>query len=98
MDTGLLVAILLCVTFVKERPFFWSTLQTFSEQKKDVTTVVIGVGQAYKQTEKMKEIAGKKGKVLLYVDFDALDKDIEEVLEKACGKLTKFITIALWYH
>ena len=35
---------------------------------------------------KMKEAAGKKGKVLLYDDFDELASQFEEMLNAACGK------------
>ena len=44
----------------------------------------------------MKEIAGKKGKVLLYASFDELKKHFDKAIQEACGKLMMFIPISLY--
>lgn len=50
--------------------------------------VVIGVGkELYKSKEDMKKIAGKKGTVLVYGNFDALINSVDDLLKATCGKL-----------
>ena len=39
-----------------------------------------------KNKDEMKKAAGRKGKVLLYDDFDALSSQFEEMLKASCGK------------
>ena len=59
-------------------------------QNEDVSIVVVGIlGQNWKRKEyrnKMKEMAGKKGQVLRYPDFDILTKRFNEVLDALCRK------------
>lgn len=48
---------------------------------------VVGVGtQVYKREDKMKEIAGSKGKVFLFADFSLLANRFDEIIKGACGK------------
>ena len=59
----------------------------FFNQRKDVSTTVIGIGSDVKKNkDEMKEAAGKKGKVLLFDDFDELASQFDEMLNAACGK------------
>ena len=59
----------------------------FLNQRKDVSTTVIGIGaNVMKTKDEMKKAAGRKGKVLLYDDFDALSSQFEEMLKASCGK------------
>ena len=39
----------------------------------------------------MREVAGSKGKVLLYADFDVLLSNIEDIFNSACGRKFAFI-------
>lgn len=66
---------------------------TFFEQKKGVSIVAIGVGKAYEQGDNMKDIAGKKGKVLLYPSLFNLSNHIDQAVKEACSKFTLFIAI-----
>lgn len=53
-----------------------------------MSTTVIGIGPlAYIKTEKMRDIAGNQGNVLLYANFDVLLSQFDEVLKATCGKL-----------
>ena len=53
-----------------------------------MSIIVIGVGaKASTKGEKMREVAGSEGKVLLYADFDVLLSQFDEILKAACGKL-----------
>ena len=61
-----------------------------SIQNEDVSIVVVGIlGKHWKNKEsknKMKEMAGKKGQVLRYPDFNILTKHFHEVLDALCRK------------
>ena len=65
-----------------------SVLSSFSvNQGRDVSTTVIGIGpKAYKREAKMREVAGSKGNVLLYADFDTLLSSFEDIFNSACGR------------
>ena len=52
-----------------------------------MSIIVVGVGAAYKEKEAMNKIAGSKGKVLLYPNFDKLSDSLDEIMEKTCGEL-----------
>ena len=53
-----------------------------------MSVVVIGVGKdLYKRKEQMKKIAGAKGKVLLYGNFDTLVNSLNQILEATCREL-----------
>ena len=57
-------------------------------QKKGVSTTVIGIGDKVAKNKKdMEEVAGKKGKVFLFPDFDELNKQLNAMLAAACGRL-----------
>ena len=70
--------------------FICFTLVLTSIQKEDVSIVVVGIlGKHWEKKEyrnKMKEMAGKKGQVLRYPDFDILTKRFNEVLDALCRK------------
>ena len=70
--------------------FICFTLVLTSIQNEDVSIVVVGIlGKHWKNKEsknKMKEMAGKKGQVLRYPDFDILTKHFHEVLDALCRK------------
>ncbi|KAL9951953.1 hypothetical protein ACROYT_G044713 [Oculina patagonica] len=66
-------------------PFIPFSKSTKALERKDVSTTVIGIGSDVKENkDKMKEVAGRKGKVLLYDDFDALSSQFEEMLKATC--------------
>ena len=49
---------------------------------------VIGVGENLLDAEDaMKEMAGSKGRVLLYKDFSGLASHLDDLLTAVCGKL-----------
>ncbi|KAM7424852.1 hypothetical protein ABFA07_023642 [Porites harrisoni] len=68
--------------------FICFSLVLTSIQKEDVSIVVVGIlGKHWEKKEyrnKMKEMAGKKGQVLRYPDFDILAKRFNEVLDALC--------------
>ena len=43
----------------------------------------------------MREIAGSKGKVLLYPSFVKLEESFGEIMEKACGELVFLLILCL---
>ncbi|XP_073254914.1 vitrin-like [Porites lutea] len=57
-------------------------------EKEDVSIIVVGIlGKQWEKKEyrnKMKQMAGKKGQVLRYPDFDILTKRFNEVLDALC--------------
>ena len=61
-----------------------------SIQNEDVSIVVVGIlGKNWdkkKIRNKMKDMAGKKGQVLTYRNFDSLTKHFNEVLDALCRK------------
>ncbi|KAL9951951.1 hypothetical protein ACROYT_G044709 [Oculina patagonica] len=69
-----------------KKPFVPFDQSTSVLEGRDVSTTVIGIGAlAYKQGDEMKKIAGNKGKVLLYADFNVLLSNIEQIFSSACG-------------
>ena len=70
--------------------FLCFSLVLTSIQNEDVSIVVVGIlGKQWEKKEyrnKMKEMAGKKGKVLRYPDFEILTKLFNEVLDALCRK------------
>ena len=56
-----------------------------------MSIVIIGIIKNWKKKgyikESMRRMAGEKGKVLMYQDFDELSRKFDEVLAKACRKL-----------
>ena len=70
--------------------FICFSLVLTSIQNEDVSIVVVGIlGKHWEKKEyrnKMKEMAGKKGQVLRYPDFDILTKRFNEVLDALCRK------------
>ena len=57
-------------------------------QGKNVNIVVLGIGaNVYKAKKDMQEIAGEKGKVLLFQNFGQLSDRFDQLLKAACGKL-----------
>ena len=70
--------------------FICFTLVLISIQNEDVSIVVVGIlGKNWdkkKMRNKMKDMAGKKGQVLSYRNFDSLTKRFNEVLDALCRK------------
>ena len=70
--------------------FICFSLVLTSIQNEDVSIVVVGIlGKHWEKKEyrnKMKEMAGKKGQVLRYPDFDILTKRFNELLDALCRK------------
>ena len=70
--------------------FICFSLVLTSIQNEDVSIVVVGIlGKHWEKKEyrnKMKEMAGKKGKVLRDPDFEILTKRFNEVLDALCRK------------
>ncbi|XP_073256120.1 coadhesin-like [Porites lutea] len=69
-------------------PFKDFSNSTKKLENEDVSIVVVGIlGKQWEKKEyrnKMKEMAGKKGKVLRYPDFEILTKLFNEVLDALC--------------
>ena len=62
---------------------------TVFQQRKGVSIIVVGVGKnVRKEKGTMSKIAGKKGKVLLYPDFDDLPGHLDDIVKATCGKLS----------
>ena len=70
--------------------FICFSLVLTSIKNEDVSIVVVGIlGKHWEKKEyrnKMKEMAGKKGQVLRYPDFDILTKRFNELLDALCRK------------
>ena len=70
--------------------FICFTLVLISIQNEDVSIVVVGIlGKNWdkkKMRNKMKDMAGKKGQVFSYRNFDSLTKRFNEVLDALCRK------------
>lgn len=64
-------------------------------QDKDVSITIIGIIKNWSKEkfvkESMRKMAGKKGKVILFEDFDELSRRFDDVLAKACCKLVFYI-------
>ena len=62
-----------------------------SFQDKGVSIIIIGIIKNWKKKSyikaSMRRMAGKKGKVLMYQDFDELSRKFGVVLAEACRKL-----------
>ena len=58
----------------------------FFIQAKGVKITVAGIGKKPQKNKKsMEEMAGEKGNLLLYADYEDLHQRIEEVLKAVCG-------------
>ncbi|KAL9951960.1 hypothetical protein ACROYT_G044721 [Oculina patagonica] len=69
-----------------KKPFVPFSKSTKALEEKDVSIIAVGVGdQIWKEKEAMREIAGSKGKVLLYPSFDKLSKIFEDILQHTCA-------------
>lgn len=72
------------LAIIKKSPAF------SSYQDKGVSITVVGIlGENWKKHEyrlKMKEMAGNKGQVLMYPDFETLTESYDEVLATLCRK------------
>ncbi|PFX27737.1 Hemicentin-1 [Stylophora pistillata] len=82
------------ITKRAKEPFIPFEKSTKALEAKDVLVVVVGVGKSVsKQKKKMEEIAGEKGRVLLFPSFKMLSQNLDEVLEVYCaidGKYTEW--------
>ena len=80
--------------------FICFTLVLISIQNEDVSIVVVGIlGKNWdkkKMRNKMKDMAGKKGQVLSYRNFDSLTKRFNEVLDALCRKY--FVCLFVFFH
>ena len=60
-------------------------------QDKDVSIIVIGIINNWSKEkfikESMRKMAGEKGKVIMFDDYDELSRGFDDVLAKACCKL-----------
>lgn len=59
-------------------------------QEKGVNISIIGIGEdwtKHRNRIKMREMAGEKGKVLMYDSFDELADSFDEILAALCRKL-----------
>ncbi|XP_022787051.1 coadhesin-like [Stylophora pistillata] len=74
------------ITKRAKEPFIPFEKSTKALEAKDVLVVVVGVGKSVsKQKKKMEEIAGEKGRVLLFPSFKMLSQNLDEVLEVYCA-------------
>ena len=84
--------------------FICFTLVLISIQNEDVSIVVVGIlGKNWdkkKMRNKMKDMAGKKGQVLSYRNFDSLTKRFNEVLDAICRKyfVCLFVCLFFFFH
>ena len=59
------------------------------QQSKGVSIIVVGVGRnVFRAKRKMYEMAGERGKVLLYPGFDDLPGHLDDIVKATCGKLS----------
>ena len=81
--------------------FICFTLVLTSIQNEDVSIVVVGIlGKNWdkkKIRNKMKDMAGKKGQVLSYRNFDILTKRFNEVLDALCRKYFVCLFVCLFF-
>ncbi|CAH3133313.1 unnamed protein product, partial [Pocillopora meandrina] len=58
-------------------------------ESKGVSIIVVGVGRnVFRAKRKMYEMAGERGKVLLYPGFDDLPGHLDDIVKATCGKLS----------
>ena len=59
------------------------------QQSKGVSIIVVGVGRnVFRAKRNMYEMAGERGKVLLYPSFDDLPGHLDDIVKATCGKLS----------
>ena len=82
--------------------FICFTLVLISIQNEDVSIVVVGIlGKNWdkkKMRNKMKDMAGKKGQVFSYRNFDSLTKRFNEVLDALCRKYFVCLFVFFFFH
>ena len=82
--------------------FICFTLVLISIQNEDVSIVVVGIlGKNWdkkKMRNKMKDMAGKKGQVFSYRNFDSLTKRFNEVLDALCRKYFVCLFVCFFFH
>ena len=60
----------------------------FFQQSKDVSVIVVAVGEkVFQEKTTMSKIAGK-GELLLYPNFDDLPGHLDDIVKATCGKLS----------
>ena len=68
-------------------------------QAKNVSIIIVGIIYDWAKKDfiekSMEAMAGKKGKLLMYANFDEVNDNFDEVLAAACGKL-RFVFLALF--
>ena len=68
----------------------------FFQQSKDVSVIVVAVGEkVFQEKTTMSKIAGSpKGELLLYPNFDDLPGHLDDIVKATCGKLSLLFVLS----
>lgn len=60
-----------------------------------MSIIVVGVGRnVFRAKRNMYEMAGERGKVLLYPSFDDLPGHLDDIVKATCGKLSLLFVLS----